>query len=129
MTNFSLQQQLIMDIISYYGEIFELGIETFYYFENILSIKFQKNNLKMNSTQEHTKEKYGFFLSKEQLIIINVSEFLPKEDYIKLFLVDKSTYSKIRKYLIKYRLTYLNISIDERIQLWEILLNIREIRK
>ena len=129
MGNFTLPEHLIMDIIAYYGERFELGIEPYYYFENILSIKFQKNNLKMNSTQEHTKEKYGFFLNKEQLIILNASEFLPKEDYIKLFALNKFMYSKLKKYLIKYRLIYLNISIEERIQLWEICLNIKEIRK
>ena len=35
MSNFSLQQQLIMDILNHYVENFELGIETYYYFENI----------------------------------------------------------------------------------------------
>ena len=129
MSNFSLQQQLIMDILNHYVENFELGIETYYYFENILTIKFQKNNLKMNSSHEYTKEKYGLFLSKEQIIILNVAKFFPKGDYIKLFLLNQSMYLKVRKFLIKYRLTYLDIPIDERIQLWEILLNIKEIKK
>jgi hypothetical protein len=83
----------------------------------------------MNSSHEYTKEKYGLFLSKEQIIILNVAKFFPKEDYIKLFLLNQSMYLKVRKFLIKYRLTYLDIPIDERIQLWEILLNIKEIKK
>ena len=129
MNNFSIQQPLIMDILNHYVENFELGIETYYYFENILTIKFQKNNLKMKSSHEHTKEKYGLFLSKEELIILNAAKFLSKGDYNKLFLLNKSMYLKIRKYLVKYRLTYLDIPIDERVQLWEILLNIKEIKK
>ena len=129
MSNFSLPQYLIMDIINHYVGIFNLGIEIYYYFENILNIKFQRNILKMNSLEEQTKEKYGLFLTKEQLIILNVAKFLPKIEYIKLFTLNKSVHSKIRKYLIRYRLTYLDISIDERIKLWEILLNIKEIRK
>ena len=129
MTNFSLPQNIIIEIFNYYHKIFDFGIEIYYYFQNILNIKFQRNILKINSLQEQTKEKYGLFLSKEQLIILNVAKFLPKIEYIKFFTLNKLTYSKVRKYLIRYRLTYLDITIDERIELWEILLNVKEIRK
>ena len=43
----------------------------------------------MNSLEEQTKEKYGLFLTKEQLIILNVAKFLPKIEYIKLFTLNK----------------------------------------
>ena len=129
MSNFLLPQQLIMDIFNHYVEQFEFGIETYYYFENISLIKFKKSYLKMNSSDEHSKEKYGLFLNNEQLIILNAAKFLPKNDYIKIFQVNKLMYSKIRKYLMHYRLLYLNISLDERIQIWEIILNIKELRK
>ena len=119
MTNFSLPQNIIIEIFNYYHKIFDFGIEIYYYFQNILNIKFQRNILKINSLQEQTKEKYGLFLSKEQLIILNVAKFLPKIEYIKFFTLNKLTYSKVRKYLIRYRLTYLDITIDERIELWE----------
>ena len=129
MSNFYLPQHLIMDIFNHYVEQFELGIETYYYFENISSIKIQKSYLKMNSSQQHSKEKYGVFLNKEQLIILNAATFLHKNDYIKLFKLNKFIYSKIRKYLMWYRVTFMNISLEERIRIWEIILNLKEIRK
>ena len=129
MTNFFIKHNLIIDIINYYIENFELGIETFYYFESLINIKFQKYYIKLNPTKEHFNEKYGNSLNKEQIILINASKFLPKENYIRLFQLNKSIYSVIRKYIIKYRLKFLDISLDERIKMWECLLNVNEIRK
>ena len=128
MCNFSVHHDTIMDIFNQYVAELELGIEPYYYFENLLSIKFQKNYLKINISQENSKEKFGTILNKEQLIILNAAIFLPKQEYISLFKINKLTYSKLRKCLIKYRLS-LNISLDERISLWEILLNVQDIQK
>ena len=129
MTHFLLKHNLIIEIISYYVENFELGIETYYYFESLINIKFQKHYLKLNPTKEHLNEKYGNSLNKEQIICVNASKFLPKENYIQLFFLDKSMYSVIRKYLINYRLKFFDISLTERIHIWESLLNVNEIRK
>ena len=71
MTNFFIKHNLIIDIISYYVENFELGIETYYYFESLINIKFQKHYIKLNPTKEHLNEKYGNSLNKEQIILIN----------------------------------------------------------
>ena len=129
MINFSLSDDFIIDIFNYYVENFELGIESYYYFETLLSLKFQKHYLKMNPTHEILKEKYGHSLDKEQLILLNAAKFLNKKDYIQLFLTKKSIYSSLRKYLMYYQLSYINISLAERIRIWEILLKIDEIRK
>ena len=129
MTNFFIKHNLIIDIISYYVENFELGIETYYYFESLINIKFQKHYIKLNPTKEHLNEKYGNSLNKEQIILINAFKFLPKENYILLFLLNKSFYSVIRKYIIKYRLKFLDLSLNERIKMWECLLNVNEIKK
>ena len=129
MINFSLSDDFIIDIFNYYVENFELGIESYYYFETLLSLKFQKHYLKMNPTHEILKEKYGHSLDKEQLILLNAAKFLNKKDYIQLFLTKKSIYSSLRKYLMYYQLTYINIPLTERIRIWEILLKIDEIQK
>jgi Mlc titration factor MtfA (ptsG expression regulator) len=100
MTNFLIKHNLIIDIINYYVANFELGIEAYYYFESLLNIKFQKHYLKLNPTKEHLNEKYGNSLNKEQILLINIAKFLPKENYIQLFQLNKSMYSIIRKYLI-----------------------------
>ena len=129
MTNFLIKHNLIIDIINYYVANFELGIEAYYYFESLLNIKFQKHYLKLNPTKEHLNEKYGNSLNKEQILLINIAKFLPKENYIQLFQLNKSMYSIIRKYLIIYRLKFDELSLNEKIKMWEILLNVNEIRK
>ena len=128
MINFNLSHDLIIDIFNYYVENFELGIESYYYFETLLSLKFQKNYLKMNPTHEIIKEKYGHSLDKEQLILLNAAKFLNKKDYIQLFRTKKSIYSTLRKYLMYYQLTYINISLAERTRIWEELLKVDEIK-
>ena len=129
MCNFLVDEKSILNIISYYTEIFVLGIETLKYFQNLISVQFKKKYLKINQTHEEQKEKYGFFLNKCELAILNAAKFLPKEDYINIFKINKSIYSKTRTYLLKYQLTKFDISIEERLKIWEIFLKIDEIKK
>ena len=128
MCYFLVSEQCILDIISHYSEIFDLGIECFYYFKNMLSVKFQKKYLKMNQNYEEYKEKYGYHMTSNEIIILNASKFLPKENYINIFKINKNINLKIRKNLLKYQLTKFDIPINERIKIWEIVLNIKEIK-
>ena len=129
MCYFLVSEQSIMDIISYYCEIFDLGIESYYYFKNILSVQFQKQYLKMKQNYDEEKEKYGFHMTQTEIIILNTAKFLPKDNYINIFKLNKDTNLKIRKNLLKYQLTRFNIPINERLKIWEILLNIEELKK
>ena len=129
MCNFLLSEKAILDIISHFAEIFDLGIESFYYFKNKLSVNFKKNYLKVNENYDEIKDKYGFLISNIELIILNVSKFLPKENYINIFKINKNINSKLRTYLLKYQLNKFNISIDGRIKIWEIILEIDDIKK
>ena len=129
MCYFLVSEQCILDIISHYSEIFDLGIESFYYFKNMLSVKFQKKYLKMNQNYEEYKEKYGYHMTSNEIILLNASKFLPKENYINIFRINKDINLKIRKNLLKYELTKFDIPINERIKIWEIVLNIKEIKK
>lgn len=129
MCYFLVSEQSILDIISHYSEIFELGFETFYYFKNVLSVKFQKQYLKIKQNYDEEKEKYGFHMTKNEIILLNASKFLPKENYINIFKLNKDINLKIRKNLLKYQLTRFDIPINERLNIWAIFLNIKEIQK
>lgn len=129
MCYFLVSEQSILDMISYYVEIFELGFETFYYFKNLLSVKFQKQYLKMKQNYEEDKEKYGFHMTQNEIILLNAAKFLPKDNYINIFKLNKDINLKIRKNLLKYQLTRFDIPINERLKIWEIFLNIKEIQK
>ena len=129
MCYFFVTEQSIMDIISHYVEIFELDIESYYYFKNILSVNFKKKYLKMKQNYDEAKEKYGFHLTLKEIIILNASKFLPKDNYINIFKLNKDINIKVKNNLLKYQLTKFDISIDERLKIWEIFLNIKEIKK
>ena len=129
MCYFLVSEQCILDIISHYSEICDLGIESFYYFKNMLSVKFQKKYLKMNQNYDEYKEKYGYHMNSTEIIILNTAKFLPKENYINIFKINKDINLKIRKNLLKYQLIKFDIPVNERIKIWEIVLNIKEIKK
>ena len=129
MCNFLVSEKTILDIIHYFVEIFDLGIESLYYFKIKLSVSFKKNYLKVNDNYEEMKDKYGFLMSNNELIILNVSKFLPKDNYIKIFNLNKDIKSKLRMNLLKYQLNKFDISIDKRIKIWEIFLKLDEIKK
>ena len=123
MCNYINSKDLIMDIILHYVEIFQLDVEPCYYFENLLSIKFIKNYIGKEQKQEK-------LMNTSLFIILNMAKYLPKNEYINLLKLNKSIYSKARKYLMYDRLSSnINISIEERIQLWEIFLNVKEVQK
>ena len=129
MCNFLVSEKTILDIISYFVEIFDLGIESLYYFKIKLAVNFKKNYLKVNENYDEIKDKYGFFMTNLELIILNVSKFLPKDNYINIFKINKSINSKLRINLLKYQLNKFNISIDGRLKIWEIILEIEDIKK
>ena len=129
MCYFLVSEQCILDIISHYSEICDLGIESFYYFKNMLSVQFQKKYLKMNQNYDEYKEKYGYHMNSTEIIILNTAKFLPKENYINIFKINKDINLKIRKNLLKYQLMKFDIPVNERIKIWEIVLNIKEIKK
>ena len=74
------------------------------------------------------KDKYGCLLANHEIIVLNAAKYLQKKDYINIFKINKNINKKLRNILLKYQLTQLNITIDERIKIWEIFLNINEVK-
>jgi hypothetical protein len=68
-------------------------------------------------------------MNSTEIIILNTAKFLPKENYINIFKINKDINLKIRKNLLKYQLMKFDIPVNERIKIWEIVLNIKEIKK
>ena len=128
MCYFLVPEKCIMEIISEYNLKFSLGIEAYYYLNNLLGIKFKKQHLKAGNYQEE-KDKYGYNLTSIELVILNAAKFIPKKNYIDIFKLNKNINLKIRPNLLRYQLTRQNITIEERIKILEIFLNIKEIKK
>ena len=128
MCYFLVPEICIMEIINEYNLKFNLGIEAYYYLNNLLGIKFKKQHLKAKNYQEE-KDKYGYNLTSIELIILNAAKFIPKQNYIDIFKLNKNINLKIRPNLLRYQLKRQNITIEERIKILEIFLNIKEIKK
>ena len=128
MCYFLVPEKCIMEIINEYNLKFILGIEAYYYLNNLLGIKFKKQHLKAKNYQEE-KDKYGYNLTSIELIILNAAKFLPKKNYIDIFKLNKNINLKIRTNLLRYQLTKQNITIEERIKILEIFLKVKEIKK
>ena len=129
MCNFLVLEKDILDIIDLYVEISKLSIESYLYLKNILRLKFKKQYLRVNDNHEQIKEKYGCLLSKSEIIILNAAKFLPKDNYINIFKVNKKINIQLKINLMKYQLNKFNTTIDERIQIWANFLNIKELKK
>lgn len=128
MCYFLVPEQCISDIINDYNLKFDLGIESYYYLNNLLGFKFKKQYLKANYYEEE-RDRYGYNLSPYELIILNASKFLPKQKYIDILKLDKTINLKLRTNLLRYQLTRKDIKIEERIKIWEIFLKVKEIKK
>ena len=128
MCYFLVPEICIMEIINEYNLKFNLGIEAYYYLNNLLGIKFKKQHLKAQNNQDE-KDKYGYNLTSIELIILNAAKFIPKQNYIDIFKLNKNINLKIRPNLLRYQLKRQNITIEERIKILEIFLNIKEIKK
>ena len=128
MCYFLVPEKCIMEIINEYNLKFNLGIEAYYYLNNLLGIKFKKQHLKATNSQEE-KDKYGFNLTSIELIILNAAKFLPKQKYIDIFKLNRNINLKIRANLLRYQLTKQDITIEERIKILEIFLKVKEIKR
>ena len=98
--------------------------------EKIIEIKqkkFDLINIKyplyLNVKNERTKfEQINF-------ILIESSKFLNLNDLMKIFLLNKNVYSKIKNKIYKIYLNRKNISFNERLKIWNNILNINKIKK
>ena len=72
------------------------------------------------------KDEYG---KKNIILISNSLLFLDKEDYFNLFFLSKQTNKKLIKKIYKIILKKKEITLKTRLEIWENLLNIKELKK
>ena len=128
MCNYTFDGEDILALISTYSVILELHNNIHKYFSKVLSIyvKPKDANKRVN---EKEKEKRGFILNKQDINVYQTAKFLPKEDYPKILSLNKSINKHIKTDLIRFRLAQKDISLNERIKIWEMWLKINELRR
>ena len=122
---FLVPQNVIEDIIIYYGAHFKFDYETKCYLKNIMTVK----NMKVMHLRKICSDKVAK-LNNKILLVSSVSTFYPIENYLILFLTNKKIYPKLKKNI------FLNLisdkrfsSIDSHIKLWKEYLQIDKIKK
>ena len=123
MCSFLVPEFTSIDIINHYSERFNFDPQTKYYFNNLLEAKNIKNTSSLKKTTEESIKKNAMF---NTLFIISCTlKFLPKNEFINLIPLNKSLKPLIEKKIFKFILSNKDLTIDKRIELWGIILNVK----
>ena len=134
MCSFLVNENDASDVISVFAKKFGYNSETKEYYQNLLYIHLNKNYryyLKKLSLYDNNDNKKYNIQSKIN-IISNSANFLPKINIINLLLLNKKMYVDIKKNVFRNYLNendlITNNSLNERLKLWELMLNIEKIK-
>ena len=127
MCSFLVPEFTSINIIKHYCDQYNLDNNTFYYFQNILEAKNINNTLGLKKKSEKSKKKKAMF---NIIFIISCSlPYLPKNEIINLFALNKFLKPHIEKKIFKFYLSNKNLTIEKRIELWGIILKVKNVKK
>ena len=127
MCSFYVKRNIVLDVISDFGKNFAFNPEDNDYYKLLVEAYLNRNyiyNLRQLSLGEKKDEKMA-----KIIIISNAAKFLPKTDFIKLLILEKSMKEPIKNNIFKNFLLNKKITIDERMRIWELLLNVSKAEK
>ena len=126
MCSFLVPESISIEIINHYANLFNFNQKTKSYFLNILATKNVKNSLYHIGTTENSINNE---VHKKLFIISSALKYLGHKDFINLIHLNKVMTPHIKKSIFKFLLSNEKLSIEKRIKLWSIILNIKEKKK
>ena len=127
MCNYKFDGDDILAFAMNFSIILGLHTDECAYFRKLLSI-YERSKDATKRVHEKEREKRGFILNKLDIKVYQTAKFLPKEDFPKLLSLNKTISKHIRIDLIRFRLNQKDISLNERIKIWEMLLKVNELK-
>ena len=121
---FLVPENIINEIIIYYGAQFKFEYDLKCYLKNIIIVI----NGKIRNQIKYCPKKEEY-LNNKIICISSISKFLPIKDYLLLFKVNKKIYPNLRKQIFINLLSDKNLSIDSHLLLWKEYLQIEKIKK
>ena len=112
-----------IDIINHFNKIFDFRIETFSYLQNLLDVKCKY----IVKSVENNVTVYNNNVSK-LFILSNASKYFERSKYIKLLQLSKYFNKRIKNNLFKNILSNYELPINDRIKIWDVILNINLIK-
>ena len=124
MSSFLVPEEVINEIIVYYGTHFKLDYKLKCYLKNKILLK----NIIIRNQIKYCVEKDEKLYNKI-IIISSVAKYFPIKDYIKFLQLNKKLYQNLRKKIFIDLLLDNNLSIDSHILLWKEYLEIDKLKK
>ena len=124
MCSFLVPESISVEIINHYSTLFNFNQKTKSYFLNILATKNIKNYLYDKSSLENSSNTENYY--NKIFIISSALKYLEHKDFINLIHLNKTMFPQIKKNIFKFLLSNEKLSIEKRIELWRIILNIKE---
>ena len=128
MCSFLVQENIAIEVVSDFGKNFSFNDTDINYYKKIINLYMNRNytyNLKQITLKD---EKEKLTKSAKICIISNVAKYLPKDDLLKLLVLEKGTSQAIKKNIFRNYLSQ-NISIDERTRIWGLMLKVKELKE
>jgi hypothetical protein len=127
MCSFLVEKNVIMDVINDFGKNFDFNSNNINYYKLLMDVYMNRNYI-YNLKQLPLKEKKVYTKSAKICIISNASKFILKKDLINLLILEKDMTAQIKRNIFKNILNQ-KLSIDERIRIWGLMLNIEKLEK
>ena len=128
MCSFLVQKKIAMEVVEDFGKNFSFNSTNINYYNKLLDLYMNRNytyNLRKLNLKD---DKERINKSAKICILSNASKYLPKDDLFKLLVLEKGITQEIKKNIFRNYLSQ-NISIDERIRLWGLLLKVKELKE
>ena len=124
MSSFLVPENVINEIIVYYGTQFKLEYDLKCYLKNKILLK----NIKIRNQIKYCTEKEEKLYNKI-IIISSVAKYFPIKEYLKFLQLNKKLYKNLRKKIFLDLLSEKNLSIESRLLLWKEYLEIDKLKK
>ena len=126
MCSFLVQKKIALEVIYEFGKLFGFSNEIMNYYELLIDVYMNRNYM-YNLNKLSFYNKTDFFA--KTTIICNAARFLPREKLLNLLAINKDMSENIKKSIFINHLRKNKISIDERIRIWGLLLDLKKLKE
>ena len=123
MCNYLIPQEKSAGIINHFFGVLEIDPELYIYLQNLLYVN--------SKNKENSEEKNRAIINNSNSIILILSKaaiFLERKMYVNLLQLNKFYNKKLKSNLFKIVLSKHELPINDRIKIWDVLLNINSVR-
>ena len=127
MCSFLVQKKIAMEVVAEFGKNFGFNSKNMDYYELLIDVYSNRNylfNLKKLSLEDKKEEKFA-----KICLISNMAKFLPKENLLNLLIIKKDMTRFIKTDIFRNYLLNNKISVDERIRIWGLMLNLKKLKE